>query len=386
MRPAAYVLQRHGQVKDVGVADGEARPQGSDQLAFGSPPQVGDALYLGFEEPLDRLIMQIDVDASQARGAGVNPEDPPLRWEVSQADGEWAPATVLEDLTGGFNYGSGTVELELPPRSVVAPLGGHRLHWLRCRIAETTASGRQGATYSHAPEIYSITAAPMGARLPVHARLARSSARSSASPTARPARSSRCATSPVLKLGTGETLEVQDPESGDWARWESRPDFVGSTEFDRHFVLDLVSGEVELGPAIRETHGGWTQYGAVPPKGAVLRFTRYRHGGGRDGNVTAGHADRAQEHDRRHRHGDQPGRRDRRRRRRDHHPRPPARVDGDPLALPRGHRRGLRVPGRRGEPARRARGLHPAARRRRRAAAPRPAHLPGRPPAATSPS
>ena len=93
---------------------------------------------------------------------------------------------------------------------------------------------------------------------------------------------------PVLKLGTGETLEVQDPESGDWARWESRPDFVGSTEFDRHFVLDLVSGEVELGPAIRETHGGWTQYGAVPPKGAVLRFTRYRHGGGRDGNVTAG--------------------------------------------------------------------------------------------------
>ena len=61
-RPAAYVLQRGGQVKDVGIADGEARPQGSDQLAFGSPPQVGDALYLGFDEPLDRLLMQIEVD------------------------------------------------------------------------------------------------------------------------------------------------------------------------------------------------------------------------------------------------------------------------------------------------------------------------------------
>src|SRR5215813_13997008 len=69
-RPAAYVLQRGGQVKDVGLAEGEARPQGSDQLAFGSPPQVGDALYLGFEDPLDRLLMQIEVDASQARGAG----------------------------------------------------------------------------------------------------------------------------------------------------------------------------------------------------------------------------------------------------------------------------------------------------------------------------
>jgi predicted phage baseplate assembly protein len=93
---------------------------------------------------------------------------------------------------------------------------------------------------------------------------------------------------PVLKPLAGETLEVQDPESGDWARWELADDFVGSTEFDRHFTLDAVTGEVELGPAIRETDGGWTQYGAVPPKGAVLRFTRYRYGGGRDGNVTAG--------------------------------------------------------------------------------------------------
>ena len=49
MGPAAYVLQRSGQApKNVGVADGEARPQGSDQLAFGTPPQVGDALYIGF--------------------------------------------------------------------------------------------------------------------------------------------------------------------------------------------------------------------------------------------------------------------------------------------------------------------------------------------------
>src|SRR6185503_3729298 len=29
------------------------------------------------------------------------------------------------------------------------------------------------------------------------------------------------------------------------------------------------------------------QYGSVPPKGAILRFTSYRHGGGREGNVTA---------------------------------------------------------------------------------------------------
>src|SRR5262249_41680372 len=42
------------------------------------------------------------------------------------------------------------------------------------------------------------------------------------------------------------------------------------------------------GPAVRRPQGGWRQYGAVPPKGAQLRFTRYRHGGGRRGNVAAG--------------------------------------------------------------------------------------------------
>src|SRR4051812_47419352 len=71
-RPAAYVLQRAGQYRDVGVADGTARPQGADQLAFGNPPQQGDALYLGFEEPIGRLVLQVDMEASQARGAGVN--------------------------------------------------------------------------------------------------------------------------------------------------------------------------------------------------------------------------------------------------------------------------------------------------------------------------
>jgi predicted phage baseplate assembly protein len=285
-RPAAYVLQRGGQIKDVGLADGRARPQGPDQLPFGAPPAVGDALYLGFEEPLGRLLMQVQVDASQARGAGVDPEDPPLRWEVSQGDGEWDEAIVLEDLTGGFNYGAGAVELELPPRSAIQPVGGHRMHWLRCRIDDKTRHGGAATTYSHPPEIYSITAAPVGARLPsTHA--AQEERETLGVSDGTPGQVHPLRHRPVLKPQAGETLEVQDPESGDWSTWELREDFVDSTEFDRHYALDLVSGEVELGPAIRETDGGWSQYGGVPPKGATLRFTRYRHGGGRQGNVTA---------------------------------------------------------------------------------------------------
>jgi predicted phage baseplate assembly protein len=288
-RPAAYLVERKGRATDVGVADGEARPQGPDQLPFDSPPAVGDALYLGFEEPLARLLLQVDVDASQARGTGVNPDDPPLRWEVSQGDGQWAEATVLEDLTGGFNYGAGTVELELPPRSELEGLQGKRLHWLRCRIDDRTRHGSEVTKkkYTEPPAIYSITAAPIGARLPAtHA--AREEREVIGTSDGTPGQVHPLRHRPVLKPLPGETLEVQDPESGDWATWELRDDFVGSKEVDLHFALDLVSGAVELGPAIREREGGWTQYGAVPPKGAVLRFTRYRHGGGRLGNVTAG--------------------------------------------------------------------------------------------------
>ena len=286
-QPEAYVLQRGGQVKSVGLADGVAKPSGADQLAFANPPAVGDAVYLGFEEPLGRLVMEVDVDASQARGAGVNPDDPPLRWEVSQGDGNWFEAEVLEDLTGGFNYGSGTVLLELPPRSAIQPLAGRRLHWLRCRIDDKTRHGGAATTYTQPPEIYSITAGAVGCRLPAtHASHISSEIVGVSDGT--PGQVFPLRNAPVLKPIAGETLEVQDPESGDWARWELKDDFVGSTEFDRHFNLDVVSGEIEFGPAIRETDGGWTQYGAVPPKGAVLRFTRYRHGGGRLGNVTAG--------------------------------------------------------------------------------------------------
>lgn len=282
-RPQGYVLQRGGQYKDVGLAKGVAKPRGGDQLAFANPPQPGDALYLGFDDPIGRLMLQVEMEASQARGAGVNPEDPPLRWEVSQADGSWADAEVLEDLTGGFNYGSGTVELQLPPDSAPQAVGGKRLHWLRCRVDAKSRSGA-ASTFTQPPEIYSITAAPVGALLPAtHAALVEDEVLGSSDGT--PGQVFKLRYDPMLKLQTGETLEVQDPESDDWSTWEYREDFVGATEFDRRFTVDLLGGEVELGPAIRETDGGWTQYGAVPPKGALLRFTRYRWGGGRAGNV-----------------------------------------------------------------------------------------------------
>jgi predicted phage baseplate assembly protein len=285
-RPAAYVVERGGKFTEVGVVDGTAKPAGADQVPFGAPPQVGDALYLGFEEDIGRLMLRVSMEASTARGAGVDPEDPPLRWEVSAGDGQWEDAEVLEDLTGGFNYGSGTVELQCPSRSAPQPLAGKRLRWLRCRIDDRTRTGAS-TTYTHPPEIYSITAAPVGALLEA-SHSARAEREILGVSDGTPGQTFHLRNAPVLRPGGGEHLEIQDPESGDWERWTLREDFVDSTPFERHYTLDVVAGEIELGPAIRETDGGWSQYGAVPAKGAVVRMSRYRYGGGRAGNVAAG--------------------------------------------------------------------------------------------------
>ena len=376
-------VQRGDQIKDVGVADGEARPQGADQLAVRQRrPRSATRSTSASTSRSARLLLQVDVDASQARGAGVDPGGPaaalgglPGRRRLGRGRGARGPHRRLQ-LRHGHRRAAAARSAARSSRC-----GGHRMHWLRCRIDDrpaTAARRRRTRTRrrsTRSPRRRSARCCPPTHAAQVERRAARRVRRharpglpAAPQPGAQAAARARRSRSRTRSRATGR-------------RWELREDFVGSTEFDRHFALDLVSGEVELGPAIRETDGGWSQYGAVPPKGAVLRFTRYRHGGGRTGNVARGHADRAASHDPRRRQRHQPAAGDRRRRRRGARARPPARGDGDPHALPRRHRRGLRVPRRRGLAARRPRGLHPADRRRRRAAAHPAARRPRRPPA-----
>jgi predicted phage baseplate assembly protein len=289
IRPSAYAVERGRVVKDVGVAGGVAQPKGPDQLPFAMPPQVGDALYLGFDVPLSRILVQVDVDCSQARGAGVDPEDPPLRWETSSSEAPdgWAEAEVLLDRTGGFNYGSGIVELQLADGHDVASVGGRRAHWLRCRLADRTRSGATAATFSHPPEIYSISAAAVGALIPV-AHSERLEGEDLGESDGTPGQCFTLSFAPVLPPEPDETLEVLDPSTGVWERWDRVESFAESGPSDRHYAFDLASGEIELGPAIRTADGDWRYHGGRPPKGARLRMSRYRHGGGRRGNVAAG--------------------------------------------------------------------------------------------------
>ena len=58
-------------------------------------------------------------------------------------------------------------------------------------------------------------------------------------------------------------------------------------------MIDAMSGEIELGPAVRLADGSLRNYGAVRPKGSSCACPSYRSGGGARGNV-APHAVRAE--------------------------------------------------------------------------------------------
>ena len=69
LKPAAYVVERGGQYKTIAVADGAARPQGPDRFPFATPPQIDDALYLGFDETIWRACWSESTSTARWRAA-----------------------------------------------------------------------------------------------------------------------------------------------------------------------------------------------------------------------------------------------------------------------------------------------------------------------------
>ena len=282
LRPAVLVIQLADARTEVHDADaGTAAPE---RPAYSTPPRVGEAIYLGFEERLDRLVMRVRVECTRARGVGVRPDSPPLVWEVSQGAG-WKPVEPLADTTGGFNEGSGAIDLQMPDRTSAAVFAGRQLHWLRCRVDHLTARGVGGPRYTHPPRIHSITAHAIGALLPAeHAETELGEEIGVSDGTA--GQTFSLHHGPAIELGAEETLEVLEPGAADWEPWEQRDAFDDSDRDDRHFRFDAATATIELGPAIRRRHGAWEQFGAIPPPDSRLRMSRYRHGGGELGAVT----------------------------------------------------------------------------------------------------
>ena len=286
LRLEAVVISRDGAARDVPVDDGVAFPSRRLRSVLGDRARFEEAVLLGFRESLANLVVVVDVEATVAGGPGIRPERPPWVWEVSRADRRWSPVDVIRDETGGLNYGSGRVELQLPADAVEMPVGGRTLSWLRCRLRATPPASRDASGYTRVPAIERIQAGAIGARVPMeHAAVQEQEMLGHSDGT--PGQSFHVRHTPALPLRPDEVVKVWDHDHQTWTPWERRESFENSGRDDRHFTFDPVSGRIDLGPAVR-VPGGWHQFGAVPPEGAGVCISRYRYGDGAGGNVAAG--------------------------------------------------------------------------------------------------
>jgi len=251
---------------------------------FPNPPRPDDAFYLALRDDHSDHTLALELGCKRAGGAGVDPLKPPLQWQVWQGGlTRWAACTVEHDHTRGFNV-DGQILLHLP-KMAAAEFAGKHAYWLRCRLTETQAEIPYYETSPVAQRYLRLEArgGTVGAR---HAITISNEFLGTSDGTA--GQGFKLLYAPVLSRDVAtDHLAVEKPD-GRMEVWEEVPDFGESSEHDRHYILDDLDGTVTLGPSLLQPDGSVYRFGAIPPKGSVLRFTRYQHGGGVQGNVPPG--------------------------------------------------------------------------------------------------
>ncbi|QFZ21380.1 putative baseplate assembly protein [Saccharothrix syringae] len=252
---------------------------GKDVPCFQATPAVGDATLFGLTNAVPDCVVVLRLE-SRVEGVGVDPRQPPLVWEA-WTGADWVACEVDEDGTGGLNR-PGEVVLHVPGGHTASVVAGHRAGWLRCRVTEPVPGQ---PFYAESPTVREAEAYTIGgtttaehAETEVDVPLGESAGV--------PGQRFTVPVAPVLLDGDPVVVQVSAGEG--WEDWRVVDDFGASGPDDRHVVLDAASGEFLFPPAVREADGTLRRYGAVPPKGAVLRVPRYRTGGGRAGNVARG--------------------------------------------------------------------------------------------------
>ncbi|MFF4230393.1 putative baseplate assembly protein [Streptomyces sp. NPDC001820] len=253
--------------------------EGKDLRCFAEAPRPGDCMLLGLSAAVPHCAVAMELD-SRVDGVGVDPRQPPLVWEAWTEDG-WAACEVDRDGTGGLNR-PGEVVLHVPGGHTLSRTGGQEAGWLRCRVTQPLPDQ---PFYTTSPTVRSVEAFTIGGTTTaVHAETVYDEALGES--TGLPGQRLRLAHAPVV--GDTPPVLLQTAERDGWTGWDVVPSFAASTPRDRHITLDAATGEIAFGPAVREPDGTLRQYGAVAPKGAVIRALRYRTGGGRGGNVARG--------------------------------------------------------------------------------------------------
>lgn len=249
------------------------------------PPslQPDDAFYLAFTADHSHHVLALVMTCEQAGGAGVDPYNPPVEWQVWQGgQTPWAPCVLEHDGTLGFNR-SGEIILRTPAMAQ-RDLQGMHACWLRCRLTPAQASGN---SYRVSPDLEQIRVEARGGTTNArHAITIRNEALGQSDGT--PGQTFRLLHTPLLSRNPlADTLTIERPGGGE-ERWLEVGDFGESGPDDRTFTLDALDGTLTLGPALLQPDGNVYAFGAVPTKGSTLRFSRYQYGGGMIGNVPTG--------------------------------------------------------------------------------------------------
>ncbi|MFJ5840527.1 putative baseplate assembly protein [Streptomyces shenzhenensis] len=270
------VVQHNGESGTDRTAD---LAEGKDVVCFSEAPRPGDCMLLGLTAAVPHCAVALELD-SRVDGVGVDPRQPPLTWEAWTEDG-WTACEVDRDGTGGLNR-PGALVLHVPGAHTLSRTGGQEAGWLRCRVTRPLSDQ---PFYTASPTVRAAEAFTLGGTTTaVHAETVHDEALGES--TGLPGQRLRLAHAPVV--GDTPPVLLQTAEHDGWTDWEVVPSFAASAPDDRHITLDAATGEIAFGPAVREPDGTLRQYGAVAPKGSVVRALRYRTGGGRAGNVARG--------------------------------------------------------------------------------------------------
>jgi len=245
-------------------------------FCFDSPPKPNNELLIGLTKAAPSNAINLSFEC-RIEGVGVDPTNPPLVWEAWTGSG-WTQCELERDSTGGLNR-DGSVLVHVPKGHVTSVINQVNAGWLRGRVTEAVEGQPQ---YSASPEIISVSAFTIGGTVEaMNAELVRDELLGVSEGV--PGQRFQLQRAPVVAGEKSVVLEVGEGDG--WQEWVERPNFAASSPNDKHFVLDEVTGEILLGPAVRLPDGTLRTYGAVPAKGQFMRVPEYRSGGGARGNV-----------------------------------------------------------------------------------------------------
>ncbi|HLX59449.1 MAG TPA: putative baseplate assembly protein, partial [Ktedonobacteraceae bacterium] len=249
------------------------------------PPQPGprDAFLLAFETDHSNHLLALLLSCERAGGAGVDPKNPPIQWQVWQGGAaRWVACELEFDGTGGFNE-SGEVILHVPAMSRIE-FQGLNAYWLRCVLTDAQSGER---AYKLSPVLQQVRVEARGGTVSArHAITVKNEIAGTSDGT--PGQTFKLLHTPILSLDPQQDSLVVEPPAGTAAGqpWQEVADFADSGPEDRHFTFDKLDGTITLGPSLLQPDGRVYRFGSVPEKGSLLRFTRYQYGGGVTGNIS----------------------------------------------------------------------------------------------------